>query len=408
MPKICLVSTYPPSADAIAPLARDLAEELAKYAEVVFLAQKGGNPGESGRQAGVKVLRCWTSALYPFQVLKLVLRKGVNMVHIQHEFFLYGQRIYSALLFLILLILLKLVRRPFVLTAHHVIPPQLVWSMDTTVGARFSLVAKMFLIPYYRTFGLASTVIVPRAEQKAALIRYYHLTASKVCVIPHALKNEHKPSRISTAEARARLAISAKHVILFFGFIRPTKGLEDLVRSLSILRSKNQDVTLLVVGMAQQRYAGYYRLIQETVLELGLSKNVVFAGYVPEERLHLYFRAADVIVFPYTKMGIESSAAFLKAAEFGRPIIATKVGEFSELKRDCAYCTLVAPSDPLRLAKAIKHAFTDRRMARSPSKAAHEFMERYSIERQAQEYVQLYLKACSSAISCMHARNSAS
>src|SRR3990170_2994592 len=334
MPKFCLVSTYPPSADALAPLTRDLAEELAKYARVVVIAQKGVNLRESSSPAGVRVLRCWTPALYPLQVLKKILQEEANVVHIQQEFFLYGQRIYSAILFPVLLILLRLVRRPFVLTAHHVIPPLLVASMGAALGIRFSLVAKMFLILYYRTFMLASAVIVPRAQQKTALVHDYHLTASKVYIIPHGLKIGRKASMISTAEARARLAISAKHVILFFGFIRPTKGLEDLVRALSILQSKKQDVILLVVGVAQQCYASYYKWIKETVLDLGHLKKVVFAGYVPEERLPLYFWAADVIVFPYTKMGTESSAAFLKAVEFSLPIVATEVGEFPELKRE--------------------------------------------------------------------------
>ncbi len=397
MPKLCFVCTYPPSADAVAPLTRDLAEELAKYTEVVFLAQKAENQKQSFRNAGVNVLRCWTSALYPLQVAKLVQREGATVVHIQHEFFLYGQRILSALLFPFMLILLKLMRRPFILTAHHVIPLSLVSSIGLTSGIRFRFAAKLLLIPYFRTFNLASAVVVPRTEQRKVLIRDHRLTGHKVYVIPHAVKFQQSSSHPSPREARALIGISAKHLILYFGYIRPTKGLEDLVRSLSILLSENLDVALLVVGTAQQRYASYYQSIKEIVQELGLSKNVVFAGYVPDERLQTYFYAADVIVFPYKKMEIESSGVFLKAVEFDRPIIATKVGDFLDTERANVCYALVSPSNSPELAEAIRRALTNPTRTSSCVSAIQEFVKRHSVDNLAKEYVQLYLEAIRSA-----------
>lgn len=397
MPRLCFVCTYPPSADGVAPFVQDLAEELAKHTEVVVLAQKRENQEESLHRASVKVLRCWTSALYPFQVAKLVRREGPAIVHIQHEFFLYGQQILSALLFPLLLIFLKLMRRSFIVTAHHVIPFSLVSRMGATAGIQFGFAAKLLLIPYYRTFGLASAVIVPRVEQRNVLIRDYHLAAHKVCVIPHALKFKRGSLNIDTREARGLIKVSAEHIILSFGYIRPAKGLEDLVHSLLILRSSNLDVTLLVVGIAQQRYASYFRWIQETVLELGLSKNVVFVGYVPEESLRLYFCAADVIVFPYKSMEIESSGVFLKAVEFDRPIIATKVGDFLDTERAGICYALVPPSNSPELADAIKRALTNQTRTSSSLTATREFVERHSVEGLAQEYVQLYLKTSRNA-----------
>lgn len=395
MPRFCLVCTYPPSEDAIAPLARDLAEELSKQAEVVFLAPKNGTNDISDHPVGIRLLRCWTPSFYPLQVLKAALQERANALHIQQEFFLYGQRTGSASLFPVLLILLRIARRPFVVTVHHVIPLQLVPKLGATVGVRFPLVAKMFLIFYYRALGIASTIIVPRNDQRMILVHDYHLEASKVCVIPHAVKPGGRISTITSAEARGHLGISADFVVLFFGFIRPTKGLDVLLRAVAFVRSKGLDVILLVVGKSQQRYFAYLKRIQEMVLELNLSRYVSFAGYVPEERLQQFFDAADVVVFPYTEAGIESSAAFLKATESGRPIIATTVGEFPQLKEDVPYYELVPPSDPTRLAEAIENTLMDHRMATRTPDGVQALLAKRSIEHQAKEYVQLYLRASS-------------
>jgi glycosyltransferase involved in cell wall biosynthesis len=388
--KICLVSTYPPSSDALAPLTRDLAEELVKQVSVVVIAQKEKKSIELSLE-GVRVYRYWTPALYPFQVLRKVLQEQPDVVHVQQELFLYGQRTYSAILFPVMLVLLRLFGRRFVLTAHHVIPPQLVASMGATLGIQFPLAAKMFLLLYYRTFMFASAVIVPRAQQKTALLDSYNLEASKVYVIPHGLRTGHTPS-IGNSEARERLSVSTDHVILFFGFIRPTKGLEDLVRAVSILKSKRQELTLFVVGMAQRSYSDYFEGIRKMVLDLDLSSNVIFTGYVPEDRLPLYFSSAEVVVFPYTKMGIESSAALLKALEFARPIITTDIGEFTELKEEGVCCATVPPSDPVKLAKAIEDSLKANNKNIDCNRTVLDFAEKHKVEHLAQKYVKLYYR----------------
>ena len=153
-------------------------------------------------------------------------------------------------------------------------------------------------------------------------------------------------ARLSQQEAKRELNLSGKKVLLFFGFVRPYKGVEYIVRAMpEILREVKAH--LLIVGEFWSPESDYRALIDQ----LGLSHAVgIVNRYVPNEEVPLYFTAADLVVLPYLEA--TQSAVVPIAYGFERPVLTTRVGGLAEVVKDGETGFLVPPGDSEALAAA--------------------------------------------------------
>lgn len=163
----------------------------------------------------------------------------------------------------------------------------------------------------------------------------------------------------SREHARATLGIEARNVALFFGHVRPFKGLDIALRAWRELKS---DVLLLVAGEAWFDGEREYRALAE-----GLPNVRMEFRFVPDSEIATYFAAADVVLAPY-RVEAQSGVA-LTAFHFARPVIATRVGGLPEII-DGTNGILVAPEDPHALANAVDEFFTTRDRAAMEASAA--------------------------------------
>jgi glycosyltransferase involved in cell wall biosynthesis len=153
-------------------------------------------------------------------------------------------------------------------------------------------------------------------------------------------------------DARRRLDVDGR-VVLFFGLVRPYKGLRTLLRAFAIAR-KDLDATLLVVGEFYEPRAPYDALIAS----LGLESCVrVVDRYVPNEEVGAYFRAADVVVLPY--LSATQSAIVQTAYSFGTPVVVTSVGGLPDVVADADTGFVVPPEAPDALAAAMVRFFAE-------------------------------------------------
>ena len=169
--------------------------------------------------------------------------------------------------------------------------------------------------------------------------------------VPHPVYNGFG-SAVPQGEARSRLGISARHVLLFFGYIRKYKGLDVLLDALALLAGR-LEVALLVVGEFYDDERHYRERIR--VLDIGKSVTVR-ADYVPNDDVKYYFSAADAVVLPYTS-ATQSGIAQI-AYNFDLPVIASAIGGLPEVVRDGETGLLVPPGDPAALADTIVRCFT--------------------------------------------------
>lgn len=137
-----------------------------------------------------------------------------------------------------------------------------------------------------------------------------------------------------------------KFHLLFFGFVRPYKGLDILLKAISIL--KEHDIALEIVGEFWNDKNEYITLINE----LGISSKVTIVdAYVPDHEMSQYFFRADLVVLPYRKT--ITSGVIATAYGFKKPVLATNVGGFCEVIQDGCTGKIVAPDDPQAFADGI-------------------------------------------------------
>lgn len=142
-------------------------------------------------------------------------------------------------------------------------------------------------------------------------------------------------------------------IALFFGFVRPYKGLQDLIQAVALAR-RSAALRLVVAGEFWEPRARYDRMIGA----LGLDDAVTIVDrYIPDEEAVQYIAAADVVVLPYVRA--TQSAVIPLAFHVGRPVIATTVGGLPEAVEDRQTGLLVPPGDPVALAAALTACFTD-------------------------------------------------
>ena len=160
------------------------------------------------------------------------------------------------------------------------------------------------------------------------------------------------------AAARRRLGLGVDGAtLLFFGLVRPYKGLEFLLHAMPLVL-REVDCLLLVVGEFYEPKARYTHLIDE--LRLGKQVELV-DRYVKNEEVSLYFRSADVVVLPY----VEATQSGVVQIAFGLevPVITTDVGGLPEIVEDGCTGFVVASRSSAQLAEAIVRFYREAREA---------------------------------------------
>ena len=134
--------------------------------------------------------------------------------------------------------------------------------------------------------------------------------------------------------------------LLFFGFVRPYKGLGVLLDAIAIL--KDYDITLEIAGEFWDDKDEYITRITD----LGISHTVTIVDtYVSDKEMSRYFSRADVVVLPYRKT--ITSGVIATAYGFKKPVLVTDIGGFNEVVRDGYTGKIVSPNDPQALADGI-------------------------------------------------------
>jgi glycosyltransferase involved in cell wall biosynthesis len=209
-------------------------------------------------------------------------------------------------------------------------------------------------------------------------------------LVPHPVY-EHFGRPMDRAQARRRLLElgvrladpdSGRPLLLFFGIIRPYKGLDLLLRAMPGIVRETQ-AALVVAGEFYSGREETYRLVEE--LELREHVHLVDA-YVPNDQVGIYLSAADVVVLPYrsaTQSGIVQVAYQLE-----RPVIATDVGGLSEMIRDGETGLLVPPGDVEALEAAVIR-FLREGMGPAMEERVREEKKRFSWDRMAEAVEEL-------------------
>ncbi len=159
---------------------------------------------------------------------------------------------------------------------------------------------------------------------------------------------------ISKSAAQKKIGITGD-VLLFFGFVRPYKGLRYLLAAMPEIIAKNPDIQLLIVG----EYWGDQDTYEKQIDSLGVRKHVkLVSRFVRDDEMPLYFSAADAIVLPYTS--ITQSAVIPTALSFETPILATNIEANAEWVHDEKNGLLFATADSKAIAAAVNRFYSQK------------------------------------------------
>jgi beta-1,4-mannosyltransferase len=173
---------------------------------------------------------------------------------------------------------------------------------------------------------IAHTVILLNQSTLTDPTTPYYTHPNKV-VIPHGHYRSVYGQTIEQSTARKILNLPLQgRIYLHLGMLRPYKGVESL---LQVWQDQQwADCTLVIAGKANT--TSYQQSLEAKVAK---TANVIFhSGFIANEKIHLFFSAADVVVLPYCKI-LNSGSAIL-AMSFGKPIIAPRIGSLPEILGD--------------------------------------------------------------------------
>lgn len=290
-----------------------------------------GRLGLTRRPAARRALKAAEYPLDWLMTLPRIARRRPDVVHVQWSV--------QPTLDLLLWRVLRRLRIPLVYTAHNLVPHH----AGAADAAR-----------YGRLYRAADALIVHSERSARALHESWGIPAERIAVVPHGpLLEAHPPLTRDAARQRLDLPPDAE-LVLFAGLIEPYKGLADLIAAFGHLGKQRPRARLVVAGKPNEPVAPYERQLAAVGL---LDRAILDLRFLPEPVLAAYLCAADVVVLPYR--ATTSSGLLFAARRFGRPVVATDVGDLGEVVADGQSGLLVPPSDPDRLAFAVERLLAD-------------------------------------------------
>lgn len=253
--------------------------------------------------------------------------------------------------------------RPRVMTAHYVLPPSP--SRRQLAGAR-------------RAFGSMDAVIAHSKHGAQRLQDQVGLDPDRIRVIHHGTfdyltqlpEEEPLPPELAGAEGP---------VILFFGLLRPYKGVDTLLESFRQV----EGAELWIVGNPRMDVEPLRQLASEAPGRVRF-----LTRFIEDAEIPAIMRRADIVTLPYRDA--EHSGVLYTALAFGKPLVLSAVGGFPEVAQEGG-AQLVPPEDPKALAAALGELVMDEdARAELGSAAAEAAAGAYSWDEAASQTLALY------------------
>lgn len=243
-----------------------------------------------------------------------------------------------------------------------------VWPAASAAGAQIVFTAHNILPheskprhrPLYKSIYERADAVIVHGEPDACALRALAPDHRAVHVIPHGEYTLFdKLSELGRDEARQQLDLGpGDKTILFFGVIRPYKGLDTLIEAAATARERIPNLKLLIVGNPLESFAPYDELLEANGLTAATRKVL---GYVPNEEVGLYFKAADIVALPYRQT--YQSGVVHAAMAFGLPVAASRTGGLTELIETTGCGRLFEPGDAAALAAGLAELLDDNDLA---------------------------------------------
>jgi glycosyltransferase involved in cell wall biosynthesis len=229
---------------------------------------------------------------------------------------------------------------------------------------------------------LAQQVIVHGCEQASKLTAITHVQLEKMNVVP--IGSFDLFDDLST-----EIVPQEKNLVLFFGRMRPYKGLEVLLKAVPEIAAQVPGVRFVIAGSGL--CPGLYQAAWENPQWFELHNT-----YIEANKVSAFFQRASLVVQPYLEAS--QSGIVPIAYKHSRPVVATRVGSIPEVVDDGVTGLLVEPGDVHALAQAVVRLLQNDDLREQMGRQAAEKLARdLSWDAIAQKTRDIYIKAY-----CLH------
>jgi len=296
-----------------------------------------------------------------------------NVVCIQHEFGIFGgpagNHVYS---------LLRSLHIPIVTTLHTI--------LKEPDDDQITVMSKLIDL---------SDCLVSMSHQGIEFLKdIYKAPEDKLAFIPHGIPDF---PFVEPNYYKDQFAVAGRPVILTFGLLGPSKGIEYMIEALPKIIAKHPDVVYFVVGATHPhvlRHAGEnYRLsLRRRVRDLGLEDNVIFYNrFVDDKELSEFIGSADIYVTPYVNEEQITSGTLAFSLGAGRAVVSTPYRYARELL-DEGRGLLVPFKNPDALAEKIIWLLDNEMERLAMRKRAYEFARQMVWREVARRYLDVFVQ----------------
>ena len=338
--KICLVTSFPPSRDALNEYGFHIANELRRMPEIELVILGDDHSSPQPELDDYKVVRCWkfNSLKNPLRVLQAIGRERPDVVWFNLGFASFGGNALPAFVGITIPLFSRL-KGPYT----HVTLHQLMETVDLKdAGIRFPLLYKIggFIATQILLFSDSVSVTLP--AYRNVLVEKYG--RGSIFVRRHGSF----ASRPEYPDFSQRG--NPEHRILAFGKWGTYKRLEPILEAFDMVIKDVPEARLVIAGTDHPKTPGYLQSIQE---KMGGRTDVLFAGYVEEEDIPRLFQRSTLTVLPYTSSAGSSGIAHL-ASTYGVPIISSDIADCRRLAQEEGLAMdFFTPGNTLEMARSI-------------------------------------------------------
>ncbi len=230
----------------------------------------------------------------------------------------------------------------------------------------------------------ANRVIAISESTRRDLVTLFGARQEKIevvhCGIDPSFSPAHDPSDSERLRAQHHLP---EKMILFVGTIEPRKNVAGLIRAFArAKRSAHLPHQLVLIGARGWKY----QEVDAAIEREGIADQVIFVGYVDQDELPRWYRAADLFVYPshYEGFGLPP----LEAMACGAPVVTSNASSLPEVVGEAGL--RVAPDDEVALADAIARALTDGALREQMVERGLKQAAKFSWSRAARETADTY------------------
>ncbi|HIE01759.1 MAG TPA: glycosyltransferase [Thiotrichaceae bacterium] len=294
-----------------------------------------------------------------------------DIVSVQHEFGIFGGAAGSHLIKL-----LGELRMPIVTTLHTVLK-------DPKPDYREVML---------RLVDLSDKLIVMSHKAFEILQEVYGVPTDKIVFIHHGIPDL---PFVDPNFYKEKFAVEGKKVLLTFGLLSPTKGIETVLQALPKVVQKHPDVAYIILGATHphilKAQGEEYRIgLQQLVRKLGLSDHVIFQNrFVEQETLYEFLGVADIYITPYLDEAQITSGTLAYAMGTGKAVISTPYWYASEML-DEGRGRIVPFNNPDAMAEQIIDLLDNETERHGLRKKAYTFCREAIWKEVARQYFQVF------------------